>query len=132
MNHMLPLCVHLSVNCSTMQLLVHETIVPLNFADRGLIPRSISYIFKSFTSRSEYVHTVHISYMEIYNSQAYDLLDPSREVNQMSDLPAVTILEDDEGRYHMRNLSLHPCAPLLRFAAGHMCQTIASDQHTQL
>jgi hypothetical protein len=78
-------------------------------SDRGLIPRSISYIFKSFTNRSEYVHTVHISYMEIYNSQAYDLLDPSREVNQMSDLPAVTILEDDEGRYHMRNLSLHPC-----------------------
>lgn len=80
-------------------------------ADRGLIPRSISHLFHAFKALTDASHAVHVSYMELYNGQAYDLLDPSREIAEMADLPRVTILEDDEGRYHMRGLSLHPCAP---------------------
>jgi Kinesin motor domain len=83
-------------------------------ADRGMIPRSISQLFRALTHRSEFTHAVHISYMEIYNSSAYDLLDPSREIKELADLPVVNIMEDDAGRFHMRNLSLHPCgAPLV-------------------
>jgi kinesin family protein 6/9 len=54
---------------------------------------------------------VHIAYVEIYNEAGYDLLDPAREgaVAGLSDLPRVGVLEDDDGRLHMRNLSLH-CA----------------------
>ncbi len=54
---------------------------------------------------------VHIAYVEIYNEAGYDLLDPAREgaVVGFADLPRVGALEDDEGRLHMRNLSLH-CA----------------------
>lgn len=59
--------------------------------------------------RSDFTHALHVSYMEIYNSSAYDLLDPSRDIKEMSDLPAVSIMEDDAGRFHMRNLSLHRC-----------------------
>ena len=80
-------------------------------ADRGLIPRSISHLFAAFKARTDAVHAVHVSYMELYNGQAFDLLDPSREITEMADLPRVSILEDEEGRYHMRGLSLHPCAP---------------------
>jgi hypothetical protein len=32
---------------------------------------------------------VHISYLEIYNEVGYDLLDPTREVQAMEDLPQV-------------------------------------------
>jgi kinesin family protein 6/9 len=32
---------------------------------------------------------VHISYLEIYNEIGYDLLDPTREVQAMEDLPQV-------------------------------------------
>lgn len=32
---------------------------------------------------------VHISYLEIYNELGYDLLDPTREVQAMEDLPQV-------------------------------------------
>ena len=74
-----------------------------------MIPRSISQIFKAMTKRSDFTHTLHISYMEIYNSSAYDLLDPSRDIKEMADLPAVSIQEDASGRFHMRNLSLHRC-----------------------
>ena len=54
---------------------------------------------------------VHIAYVEIYNEAGYDLLDPAREgaVAGFGDLPRVGVLEDDDGRLHMRNLSLH-CA----------------------
>ena len=52
---------------------------------------------------------VHIAYVEIYNEAGYDLLDPAREgtVASLADLPRVGVLEDDDGRLHMRNLSLH-------------------------
>jgi type II secretory pathway component PulJ len=34
---------------------------------------------------------VHISYLEIYNEVGYDLLDPTREVQAMEDLPQVRL-----------------------------------------
>jgi kinesin family protein 6/9 len=47
------------------------------FVDRGLIPRTLSYIYKEIERRgSEEEMTVHISYMEIYQDTGYDLLNP--------------------------------------------------------
>ena len=51
-----------------------------------------------------------ISYLEIYNEAGYDLLAPVIEARVVEDLPRVHIMEDEEGRLHMRNLSLHPVA----------------------
>jgi kinesin family member 6/9 len=75
--------------------------------DRGLIPRAISKVFDSMAQESQQLYTLLISYMEIYNHTAFDLLDPSREIKELADLPPVTILEDDDGKYHMRGLSLN-------------------------
>eukprot|EP00892_Ulva_mutabilis_P001049 jgi/Ulvmu1/10945/UM007_0124.1 len=83
---------------------------PERYADRGMIPRAISLIFKRMAADTHQQYSLHISYMEIYNSTAYDLLDPSRDIKELSDLPPVTILEDDEGRFHMRQLSLNPAS----------------------
>ena len=58
-------------------------------ADRGMIPRSISHMYKAQTQRSEHTFAVHVSYMEIYNGVAYDLLDPSRDIKELADLPQV-------------------------------------------
>ena len=49
------------------------------FVDRGLIPRTLSYIYKEIERRSsteEVEMSVHISYMEIYQDTGYDLLNP--------------------------------------------------------
>ena len=51
-----------------------------------------------------------ISYLEVYNEAGYDLLAPAVEARVVEDLPRVHIMEDDEGRLHMRNLSLHAVA----------------------
>ena len=44
--------------------------------ERGIIPRVLSYIFEEFKKRSKkYSYEVHVSFIEIYNENAYDLLD---------------------------------------------------------
>ncbi|CAL5230078.1 g13535 [Coccomyxa viridis] len=83
---------------------------PERYADRGLIPRSISFLFHSIAQRPTFLHKVGISYLEIYNEAGYDLLAPAEETRVVEDLPRVHIMEDEDGRLHMRNLSLHAVA----------------------
>jgi hypothetical protein len=45
--------------------------------------------------------------MEIYNEQGFDLLDPSHETKQLTDLPRVKMMEDENGNFHLKNLSMH-------------------------
>lgn len=77
------------------------------YVDRGLIPRSLSYIFEYFEKHSEAVFTAHISYLEIYMENGYDLLDPKHEASKLEDLPKVTLFEDSDSNVHLKNLSLH-------------------------
>jgi kinesin family protein 6/9 len=37
----------------------------------------------------------------------YDLLDPSHETKALEELPRVSLMEDEEGRVHLRGLSEH-------------------------
>ena len=48
------------------------------FVDRGIIPRTLSYVYREVEGRSEKGEdvSVHISYMEIYQDTGYDLLNP--------------------------------------------------------
>ncbi|XP_073248269.1 kinesin-like protein KIF6 [Porites lutea] len=77
------------------------------YVDRGLIPRSLSYIFEYFEKHPGTVFTAHISYLEIYNENGYDLLDPKHEASKLEDLPKVTLFEDSDNNVHLKNLSLH-------------------------
>lgn len=77
------------------------------YVDRGIIPRSISMIYNEFRSRSDVSYKAYISYLEIYNEQGYDLLDPSHETKALEDLPKVNMLEDEHGNFHLKNLSMH-------------------------
>ncbi|NXL76579.1 KIF6 protein, partial [Leptocoma aspasia] len=76
------------------------------YSDRGIIPRTLSYIFDQLQKDSNKVYTTHISYLEIYNECGYDLLDPRHEASRMEDLPKVTIMEDSDQNIHLKNLSL--------------------------
>lgn len=75
------------------------------YVDRGIIPRALSYIFSKLAETSETTYEVRISYLEIYNEAGYDLLDPSHETKGLEDLPKVSLLEDTDGKIHLRNLS---------------------------
>uniref|UniRef100_A0A8C2Z3V1 Kinesin family member 6 n=1 Tax=Cyclopterus lumpus TaxID=8103 RepID=A0A8C2Z3V1_CYCLU len=77
------------------------------FSDRGIIPRTLSYLFQRDSSM---VYTTHISYLEIYNEMGYDLLDSRHEASRLEDLPKVLIMEDPDQNIHLRNLSLQQSA----------------------
>mmetsp|Transcript_22980 Transcript_22980/g.38346 ORF Transcript_22980/g.38346 Transcript_22980/m.38346 type:complete len:951 (+) Transcript_22980:72-2924(+) len=81
---------------------------PERYSDRGIIPRAISTMFNEFRTRTDVQFKSYISYLELYNEQGYDLLDPSHETKALEDLPKVSILEDEHGNFHLKNLSMHP------------------------
>ena len=80
------------------------------YVDRGIIPRSISFIFQEIARRKDQSISVSVSYLEIYQDYGYDLLDPEREVKQIEDLPRVNLWEDSEGKFQVRNLGMHHAA----------------------
>ncbi|XP_066531447.1 kinesin-like protein KIF6 isoform X2 [Hoplias malabaricus] len=80
------------------------------YNDRGIIPRTLSYLYHHFSQDSSMVYTTHISYLEIYNEMGYDLLDPRHEASNLEDLPKVTIMEDTDQNIHLKNLSLQSSA----------------------
>lgn len=52
------------------------------WAERGIIPRVLSYIFEQFKLRaSQYEYELNVSFIEIYNENAYDLLDENHTEN---------------------------------------------------
>jgi kinesin family protein 6/9 len=59
------------------------------YADRGLIPRTLSYIFGRIKKTTTHQHKVNVSYLEIYNNSGYDLLDENHASKNLSDLPKV-------------------------------------------
>ncbi|KAJ1148073.1 hypothetical protein NDU88_000914 [Pleurodeles waltl] len=76
------------------------------YNDRGIIPRTLSYIFEQLQQDSSKIYTTYISYLEIYNEGGYDLLDPRHEASRLEDLPKVTIMEDPDQNIHLKNLCL--------------------------
>ncbi|XP_071495636.1 kinesin-like protein KIF6 [Diadema antillarum] len=77
------------------------------YIDRGIIPRTLSYLFQQYAKNPEYVYTTYISYLELYNECGYDLLDPKHEAAKLEDLPKVSLMEDSDGNIHMKNIMTH-------------------------
>ncbi|XP_078675043.1 kinesin-like protein KIF6 isoform X2 [Branchiostoma floridae x Branchiostoma belcheri] len=77
------------------------------YADRGIIPRTLSYLFEYYEKHPEFTYTTHVSYLEIYNESGYDLLDPKHEAAKLEDLPKVSLMEDTDQNIHLKNLSVH-------------------------
>lgn len=46
-----------------------------SWQNRGIIPRVLSFVFDEFERRPNMEYKMYVSFMEIYNEQAYDLLD---------------------------------------------------------
>ncbi|CAM6001197.1 unnamed protein product [Sphagnum balticum] len=67
-----------------------------SYEDRGLIPRTLSYIFNECKGRSESIK-VNISYLQIYQSAGYDLLAKENVTKKLEDLPKVEPREGANG-----------------------------------
>eukprot|EP00727_Mastigamoeba_balamuthi_P002780 m51a1_g125 putative kinesin-like protein kif6 (802) ;mRNA; r:421421-424331 len=80
------------------------------YSSRGIIPRAISLVFNQMAERTDMKWTCHVSYMEIYNEVAYDLLDTNKEADSLEELNKVYLRTDDEGELHFVNLNMHQVA----------------------
>ncbi|KAJ3105594.1 Kinesin- protein 6 [Phlyctochytrium planicorne] len=78
------------------------------YADRGLIPRALQFMYKETKKRQGYHFDIAISYLEIYNENGYDLLDSTRDAKKLEDLPKVKLMEDSDQTIHLSNLSHLP------------------------
>ncbi|KAJ3373821.1 Kinesin- protein 6 [Allomyces arbusculus] len=78
------------------------------YSDRGLIPRTIQFIFKEMAKRPNRKYQVSVSYLEIYNESGFDLLDDNRDAKQLEDLPKVILREREDQNIYLQNLSAHP------------------------
>ena len=82
---------------------------PERYEDRGLIPRALSHLFKAMKDDEQKgsSFSCFVSYLEIYNQSGYDLLMQSNHGNTaLEEVPKVTLLEDEDGNFHFKNLSL--------------------------
>ncbi|KAF4654742.1 hypothetical protein FOZ61_008071 [Perkinsus olseni] len=82
------------------------------YAERGIIPRCIEELFAAVkryhSSIPGAVTNISVSYLEVYNENAYDLLGESVSPRTpIENWPKVSILEDENGEVVLRNLSLH-------------------------
>jgi kinesin family protein 6/9 len=83
---------------------------PERYEDRGVIPRALSLLFAEIARRTNAQFTVYVSYLEIYNNSGYDLLDPDHDTKRLEDLRKVTMMADEGGNLHLRNLGMLPVA----------------------
>lgn len=95
---------------------------PERYADRGIIPRAISMLFYGLQNQKNASYSCYVSYFELYNDNGYDLLVEANNGDEkgstsrsdsfgggsnFNELPKVTMMEDEDGNYHFRNLSVN-------------------------
>lgn len=102
------------------------------FADRGIIPRvvragplhfvccrpapltptrrwpaQLSHLWEEFASRKDRTFTCYVSYLQIYNEAAYDLLDRSHTHKPLEEWTRIQLMDDRNGALHLRNLRVY-------------------------
>lgn len=77
------------------------------YEERGLIPRTLSYIYNQISTRTDTMFKVLVSYLEIYNGKGYDLLDENHSSKSLYDLPKVEMYENEMSQFILKNLSIH-------------------------
>ena len=83
-----------------------------SWEDRGLIPRTFSYLFESLRELQEdgsNEFQVYASYLEIYNENGFDLLDRAHAEKPFEKWSKISLFEDQNQNLHLKNLSIHAC-----------------------
>ncbi|CAF0865863.1 unnamed protein product [Adineta ricciae] len=76
-----------------------------SYQNRGIIPRSLQYLYQEIATRQEFSYSIRIAYLEIYNDQMCDLL---RTLNSQSDYQQQQqqlSIGEDSGLVYVKGLS---------------------------
>lgn len=74
--------------------------------ERGLIPRILIDLFKQTKKIKNYSYDIYISYLEIYNENAYDLLDRKHSEIDIDNWRKIIVYEDNYSNIILKNLSM--------------------------
>uniref|UniRef100_A0A1B6E462 Kinesin-like protein n=1 Tax=Clastoptera arizonana TaxID=38151 RepID=A0A1B6E462_9HEMI len=109
--------------------------IPDSPNQRGIIQRSVQYIFEAINKNIEKEFNVSLSYWEIHNENGYDLLGPLTRINHLEGLEKVILQENEKGDIYFRNLSLHMVSTyeeaMALLAAGDTNRMIAETSMNQ-
>jgi kinesin family protein 6/9 len=72
--------------------------------ERGLIPRIILEIFQQIKDIKGTAYDVYVSYLEIYNENAYDLLDKNHSDLEIENWKKIVVYEDNNSNIILKNL----------------------------
>ena len=82
----------------------------LSSSERGIIPRLLVSFFNKIKEKqnenNNYSYSIYISYIEIYNENAYDLFDKSHYNSPLENWKKIIIYEDNFGNIIMKNMSM--------------------------
>jgi kinesin family protein 6/9 len=74
--------------------------------ERGIIPRILIELFKQIRNIKNYSYEIFISYLEIYNENAYDLLDRHHSEIEIENWRKIIVYEDNCSNIMLKNLSM--------------------------
>ena len=75
------------------------------YPERGIIPRSIQYIFQQIKKQPEWTYVTRVSYIEIYNQTTYNLLTNASVMNagrNYKSLETIEMMETDNNNIVLR------------------------------
>ena len=81
-----------------------------NSPERGIIPRLLISFFDKIRKRQnkniDLSYSIYISYLEIYNENAYDLFDKSHYDTPLENWKKIIVYQDNYGNIIMKNMSM--------------------------
>ena len=81
-----------------------------NSPERGIIPRLLISFFDKIRQRQnkniDLSYSIYISYLEIYNENAYDLFDKSHYDTPLENWKKIIVYQDNYGNIIMKNMSM--------------------------
>lgn len=78
-----------------------------HYEDRGIIPRTLAYIFSETSKKKDTFFEISVSYLEIYNNEGFDLLNENHTSKNLHDLPKVIPRETENEEIVLTGLSVH-------------------------
>ena len=74
------------------------------YEKRGLVPRALSFLFQELAKDAESDYSITVTYVQIYNENAYDLfVDPA--TTNAEELGKVQLGEDYDGEVYLKNVA---------------------------
>ena len=72
----------------------------------GIIPRLINSLFKKIEKEKNILYNIYISFIEIYNENAYDLFDKNNYNSPLEKWKKISVYEDNYGNSILKNMSM--------------------------